>query len=152
MDKNRFCIQIEPSLCSEFIYNKVDSYGDPNACPSFRKLRDVTILLNDRLTSQFDPIRLKQASSPHNSDDSAYQSLSDEQKFDAIKPRTIQQPADLELYNEILQNNVNEIKETARDAADRARILSEIAQSSKGSVSRETNSTNSTNQQQQVIE
>lgn len=112
-------------------------------------MRDVTILLNDKLTSQFDPIRLKQATTPQRSDDSAYQSLSDEQKFDAIKPRSIQQPADLELYNDILQENANQIKETARDATERARILSEIAQSNQGSVSRETNSTN---QQQQVTE
>lgn len=149
MEKNRFCAQIEPSLCSDFIFTKVDSFGDPAEIPTFRKMRDVTILLNDRLTSQFDPIRLKQATTPQRSDDSAYQSLSDEQKFDAIKPRSIQQPADLELYNDILQDNANQIKETARDAADRARILSEIAQSSQGSVSRETNSTN---QQQQVNE
>lgn len=149
MEKNRFCFQIEPSLCSDFIFTKVDNYGDPNVCSSFRKMRDVTILLNDRLTSQFDPIRLKQATTPQCSDDSVYQSLSDEQKFDAIKPRTIQQPADLELYNDILQENADQIKETAKDVADRARILSEIAQSSKGSVSRETNSTN---QQQQVTE
>ena len=74
--------------------------------------------------------------------------MSDDQKFDAIKPRTIQQPADLELYNDILQNNAEQIKETAKDAVDRARILGEIVQSSKGSVSE----TNSTNQQQQVTE
>ena len=149
MEKNRFCAQIEPSLCTDFIFTSTDSFGDPNACPSFRKMRDVTILLNDKLTSQFDPIRLKQATTPQRSDDSAYQSMTDEQKFDAIKPRSIQQPADLELYNDILQDNANQIKETARDAADRARILREIAQSSKGSVSRETNSNE---QQQQVTE
>lgn len=151
MEKNRFCVQIEPSLCSDFIFTRVDSYGDPNQCPSFSKMRDVTILLNDRLTSQFDPIRLKQATTLQRSDDSAYQSLSDAQKFDAIKPRTIQQPADLELYNEILQNNANEIKESAKDVADRARLLSEISQSIKGSVSRETNSQQQ-QQQQQVTE
>lgn len=149
MEKNRFCAQIEPSLCSDFIFTRIDSFGDPNVCPSFRKMRDVTILLNDKLTSQFDPIRLKQATTPQRSDDSLYQSLSDEQKFDAIKPRSIQQPADLELYNDILHNHAEQIKETAQDAADRARILGEIAQSSKGSVSRETNTTN---QQQQVTE
>lgn len=149
MEKNRFCVHIEPSLCSDFIFTRVDSYGDPNSVPRFRKMRDVTILLNDRLTSQFDPIRLKQATTPHHTDDSVYQSLSDEQKFDAIKPRTIQQPADLELYNEILQNHADQIKESAQDAADRARFFGEIAQSSKGSVSRETNTTN---QQQQVTE
>ena len=148
MEKNRFCAQIEPSLCSDFIFSKIDSYGDTNVIPSFRKMRDVTILLNDRLTSQFDPIRLKQATTPQRSDDSLYQSMSDDQKFDAIKPRTIQQPADLELYNDILQNNAEQIKETAKDAVDRARILGEIVQSSKGSVSE----TNSTNQQQQVTE
>ncbi len=149
MEKNRFSVQIEPSLCSDFIFTRIDSFGDSNIKPSFRKLRDTTILLNDKLTSQFDPIRLKQATTPQTSDDSAYQSLSDEQKFDVIKPRSIQQPADLELYNEILQNHAEQIKETAKDAADRARILSEITQSSTGSVSRETNSTH---QQQQVTE
>lgn len=149
MEKNRFCAQIEPSLCSDFIFTRIDSFGSPNVCPSFRKMRDVTILLNDKLTSQFDPIRLKQATTPQRSDDSIYQSLSDEQKFDAIKPRSIQQPADLELYNDILHNHADQIKETAKDAAERARIFSQIAQSSKGSVSRETNSTN---QQQQVTE
>lgn len=149
MEKNRFCAQIEPSLCSDFIFTRVDSFGDPNVSPSFRKLRDVTILLNDRLTSQFDPIRLKQATTLQRSNDSAYQSLTDEQKFDAIKPRAIQQPADLELYNDILQDNANQIKETARDAADRARILREIAQDSERSVSSENNSTN---QSQQVTE
>lgn len=149
MEKNRFCAQIEPSLCSDFIFTKIDSFGDSNVCPSFRKMRDVTILLNDKLTSQFDPIRLKQATTPQRSDDSLYQSLSDEQKFDAIKPRSIQQPADLELYNDILHNHAEQIKESAQDAVDRARILGEIAQSSQGSVSRETNSTN---QQQQVTE
>lgn len=141
---------VEPSLCSDFIYNRVDSFGDSTIKPSFCKMRDVTILLNDRLTSQFDPIRLKQATTPQRSDDSYYQSMTDEQKFDAIKPRTIQQPADLELYNDILKENADQIKETAKDAADRARILREIAQSSKGSVSSETNSTNQ--QQQQVTE
>ena len=85
MEKNRFCAQIEPSLCSDFIFSKIDSYGDTNVIPSFRKMRDVTILLNDRLTSQFDPIRLKQATTPQRSDDSLYQSMSDDQKFDAIK-------------------------------------------------------------------
>lgn len=150
MEKNRFCAIIEPSLCSDFIFTRVDSFGDPNALPSFRKMRDVTILLNDRLTSQFDPIRLKKATTPQRSDDSIYQSMSDQQKFDAIKPRSIQQPADLELYNDILQNHVNEIKETARDAADRARILSEIAQTVKGTVSQGTNSQQQ--QQQQVTE
>lgn len=149
MEKNRFSINIEPSLCSDFIFTKVDSFGDPAVIPTFRKMRDVTILLNDKLTSQFDPIRLKQATTPQRSDDSLYQSLSDEQKFDAIKPRSIQQPADLELYNDILHNHADQIKETAKDAADRARILSEITQTSKGSVSLETNSTN---QQQQVTE
>ena len=149
MEKNRFSVLIEPSLCSDFIYSRIDSFGDPNIQPTFRKMRDVTILLNDKLTSQFDPIRLKQATTPQRSDDSIYQSMSDEQKFDAIKPRTIQQPADLELYNDILHKNADQIKETAQDAADRARILREIAQSSQGSVSRETNSTN---QQQQVTE
>lgn len=149
MEKNRFCAQIEPSLCSDFIFTRIDSFGDPNVIPFFRKMRDVTILLNDKLTSQFDPIRLKKATTPQRSDDSLYQSMNDEQKFDAIKPRSIQQPADLELYNDILQNHANEIKATAKDAADRARLLSEIAQSSKGSVPRETNSTN---QQQQVTE
>ena len=148
MEKNRFCAQIEPSLCSDFIFTKVDSFGDPNVCPTFRKMRDVTILLNDKLTSQFDPIRLKQATTPQRSDDSLYQSMSDEQKFDAIKPRTIQQPADLELYNDILQNHANEIKETAQDAADRARLLREISQTSERSVSRE----KTPQQQQQVIE
>ena len=148
MEKNRFCAQIEPSLCSDFIFTKVDSFGDPNVCPTFRKMRDVTILLNDKLTSQFDPIRLKKATTPQRSDDSLYQSMSDEQKFDAIKPRTIQQPADLELYNEILQNHANEIKETAQDAADRARLLREISQTSERSVSRET----TPQQQQQVTE
>ena len=148
MEKNRFCAQIEPSLCSDFIFTKVDSFGDPAEIPTFRKMRDVTILLNDRLTSQFDPIRLKQATTPQRSDDSAYQSLSDEQKFAAIKPRTIQQPADLELYNDILQENVNKIKETAKDAVDRARILREIVQSPKGSVSNESNTSN----QNQVTE
>lgn len=149
MEKNRFSVQIEPSLCSDFIFNRVDSFGDPNFKTAFRKMRDVTILLNDKLTSQFDPIRLKQATTPQRSSDSFYQSMSDEQKFDAIKPRTIQQPADLELYNDILQENADKIKETAQDAADRSRILSEIAQSSKGSVSRETNSPD---QHQQVTE
>ena len=149
MEKNRFCVQIEPSLCSDFIFTRIDSFGDSNIRPSFRKMRDVTILLNDRLTSQFDPIRLKHATTPQHSDDAVYQSLSDEQKFDAIKPRSIQQPADLELYNDILHNHADQIKESAKDAADRARILSEIAQSSKGSISRETNSTN---EQQQVTE
>lgn len=149
MEKNRFCAQIEPSLCSDFIFTKVDSYGDPNTCPTFRKMRDVTILLNDRLTSQFDPIRLKQATTPQRTDDSLYQSLSDELKFDAIKPRSIQQPADLELYNDILQQNADQIKETAKDAQERARILREIAQDSSQSVSRETKSTQ---QQQQVTE
>lgn len=145
MEKNRFCVQIEPSLCSDFIFSSVDSFGDPNEIHTFRKIRDVTILLNDKLTSQFDPIRLKQATTTQRSDDSFYQSLSDEQKFDAIKPRSIQQPADLELYNEILQHNADQIKETARDAAERAQILREIAQDSARTVSRETN-----NQQQQV--
>lgn len=149
MEKNRFCAQIEPSLCYDFIFTKVDSFGDPNVCPTFRKMRDVTILLNDRLTSQFDPIRLKQATTPQRSDDSVYQSMTDEQKFDAIKPRTIQQPADLELYNDILQQHAEQIKETARDAADRARILREISQNSARSVSQETTSPN---QQQQVTE
>lgn len=138
MDKNRFCAQIEPSLCSDFIFTKVDSYGDPNVHPTFCKMRDVTILLNDKLTSQFDPIRLKQATTPQRSDDAAYQSLNDEQKFEVIKPRVIQQPADLELYNEILQNNANEVKESAKDIADRARLVREISQSVKGSVSPET--------------
>lgn len=149
MEINRFSAKIEPSLCSDFIFTRVDCFGDPNICPTFHKMRDVTILLNDMLTSQFDPIRLKQATTPQRSDDSAYQSLSDEQKFDAIKPRSIQQPADLELYNDILQDNANQIKETARDAADRARILREIAQSSQGSFSQETNPTN---QHDQVTE
>ncbi len=134
MEINRFCAQIEPSLCSDFIFTRIDSFGDPNVIPSFRKMRDVTILLNDKLTSQFDPIRLKQATTPHHLDDSLYQSMSDEQKFEAIKPRSIQQPADLELYNDILQNHAKEIKETAKDAADRARLLREISQSSEGSV------------------
>ena len=147
MEKNRFCAQIEPSLCSDFIFTRIDTFGDPNIFPSFRKMRDVTILLNDKLTSQFDPIRLKQATTPQRSDDSLYQSMSDEQKFDAIKPRTIQQPADLELYNDILQNHANEIKETAQDAADRARLLREISQISERSVSREI-----TPVQQQVTE
>ena len=150
MEKNRFCAQIEPSLCSDFIFTRIDSYGDPNVCPSFRKMRDITILLNDRLTSQFDPIRLKQATTPQRTDDSLYQSMTDAQKFDAIKPRSIQQPADLELYNDILQENANEIKETARDAADRAQILREIAQSSSRSVQSE--SSNQQQQQQQVTE
>lgn len=149
MEKNRFCSQIEPSLCSDFIFTSTDSFGDPNVCPTFRKMRDVTILLNDKLTSQFDPIRLKQATTPQRSDDSAYQSLTDEQKFDAIKPRSIQQPADLELYNDILQHNANQIEETARDAAERARIFREIAQDSARSVSPENNSSN---QSQQVTE
>lgn len=149
MEKNRFSVQIEPSLCSDFIFSSVDCYGDPDICPTFRKMRDVTILLNDRLTSQFDPIRLKQATTPQRSDDAAYQSLSDEQKFDAIKPRSIQQPADLELYNDILQNHAEQIKETARDAADRARILREISQDSSRSVSPETTTSN---QQQQLTE
>lgn len=149
MEKNRFCVQIEPSLCSDFIFTPVDSYGDPNVCPTFRKMRDVTILLNDRLTSQFDPIRLKQATTLQSSDDSAYQSLSDAQKFDAIKPRTIQQPADLELYNEILQQNADQIKEAAKDVADRARLFREISQSAQGSVSRESTPQQ---QQQQVTE
>lgn len=146
MDKNRFCAQIEPSLCSDFIFTKVDSYGDPNVHPTFRKMRDVTILLNDKLTSQFDPIRLKQATTPQRKDDAAYQSLSDDQKFEVIKPRVIQQPADLELYNEILQNNANEIKESAKDIAERSRLVREISQSVKGSVSAET-----TQQQQQQV-
>lgn len=146
MEKNRFCAKIEPSLCSDFIFTRIDSYGDPNVLPSFRKMRDVTILLNDKLTSQFDPLRLKQATTPQRSDDSLYQSMSDEQKFDAIKPRSIQQPADLELYNDILHNHANEIKETAQDAADRARILREISQSSESIVPRET-----TPQQQQQV-
>lgn len=146
MEKNRFCAQIEPSLCSDFIFTRIDSHGDPNVCPSFRKMRDVTILLNDRLTSQFDPIRLKQATTPQPSDDSIYQSLTDEQKFDAIKPRSIQQPADLELYNDILNESVHKIKETARDVADRVRIISEIAQKSDGSV------TGDSTPQTQVIE
>lgn len=148
MEINRFCAQIEPSLCSDFIFTRIDSYGDPNVIPSYRKMRDVTILLNDKLTSQFDPIRLKQATTPQRSDDSFYQSMSDEQKFDSIKPRSIQQPADLELYNDILQNHAKQIKETAQDAADRARILGEIAQTSERSVSRET----IPQQQQQVTE
>lgn len=149
MEKNRFCAQIEPSLCSDFIFTRVDCHGDPNICPTFRKMRDVTILLNDRLTSQFDPVRLKQATTPQRSDDAVYQSLSDDQKFDAIKPRVIQQPADLELYNEILQNNASEIKETAKDIADRSRLVREISQSVKGSVSPETTQQQ---QQQQVNE
>lgn len=138
MEINRFSVHIEPSLCTDFIYTKVDSFGDVNVPTTFRKMRDVTILLNDKLTSQLDPIRLKQATTPNRSDDSVYQSLSDDQKFDAIKPRSIQQPADLELYNEILQNHAEQIKETAHDAADRARILSEISSTSQGIVSRET--------------
>lgn len=145
MEKNRFCSQIEPSICSDFIFTRVDSYGDPNSVPTFRKMRDVTILLNDRLTSQFDPIRLKQATTPHHIDDSPYQSLSDDQKFDIIKPRSIQQPADLELYNDMLQNHVEKIQESAKDAADRARILGEIAQTPHGSVLPE-------HQEQQVTE
>lgn len=146
MEKNRFCAQIEPSLCSDFIFTCVDCHGDPDIIPTFRKMRDVTILLNDRLTSQFDPVRLKQVTTPQRSDDAAYQSLSDDQKFEAIKPRAIQQPADLELYNEILQTHASEIKETAKDIADRARLVREISQSVKGSVSPET-----TQQQQQQV-
>ena len=149
MEKNRFCVTIEPSLCSEFIFNKVDSFGDPAEISTFTKMRDVTILLNDKLTSQFDPIRLKQATTPQRSDDSFYQSLTDVQKFDAIKPRSIQQPADLELYNDILNNHAEQIKETAKDAAERSRILREIAQDSARNVSVEPNSTN---QPQQVTE
>lgn len=148
MEKNRFCANIEPSLCSDFIFTRVDSFGDPNELPTFRKMRDVTILLNDKLTSQFDPIRLKQASTPQRSDDSLYQSMSDEQKFDAIKPRTIQQPADLELYNDILQDNAQKIKESAQDVADRVRILRDFVRNSDKSVSSATQSV----QEQQVTE
>lgn len=152
MEKNRFCAIIEPSLCSDFIFTRVDSFGDPNVHPSFLKMRDVTILLNDRLTSQFDPVRLKKATTPMRSDDSFYQSMNDEQKFDSIKPRSIQQPADLELYNEILQDNADQIKKSAQDAADRARLLREIAQNSARSVSQDTNQQQQQQQQQQVTE
>lgn len=143
MEKNRFDTEIQPSLCSEFTFIQDVSRG------IFRKSRDITILLNEQLHSNFDPVLLKRAMTPRPVNDAAYQSLSDSQKFDAIKPRSIQQPADLELYNDILNNHVDQIKETAKDAADRARILSEIAQSSQGSVSGETNFTN---QQQQVTD
>ena len=84
--------------------------------------------------------------SPRKENDAAYQSLSDEQKFNAIKPRSIQQSADLELYNEILQNHANEIKATAHDAAERSRLLREISQTSERSVPSETTP------QQQVTE
>lgn len=149
MEKNRYSVQIEPSLCSDFIFTGIDSFGDPQQIRCFRKMRDVTILLNDNLTSQFDPIRLKQASTPHRYEDAAYQSLSDSQKFETIKPRSIQQPADLELYNEILQQHAEQIKETARDATDRARILREITQDSTRIVS---SNTQQQQQQQQVTE
>lgn len=145
MEKNRYSVQIEPSLCSDFIFTAIDSFGDPLQVRCFRKMRDVTILLNEQLTSQFDPIRLKQASTPHRPDDGAYQSLSDSQKFDAIKPRSIQQPADLELYNDILQQHANEIKESAQDVAERSRLLREISQTSKESVSAVSNQFSQTN-------
>ena len=143
MEKNRFDTSIQPSLCSEFTFVQDVSRG------TYRKSRDITILLNEQMHPNFDPILLKRAMTPHKDNDAAYQSLSDEQKFDAIKPRSIQQPADLELYNDILQDHAEQIKETAKDAADRARILREIAQDSERNFSAETNSTI---QQQQVTE
>lgn len=137
MQKHRFSAHIEGSLCTDFIFTKIES-SEPNVSTTYVKQRDVTILLNDRLTSQFDPVRLKQACTPRQDNDAAYQSLSDDQKFDCIKPRVIQQPADLEKYNEILQNNAEQIKATARDSAERAQVLHEIAQTTKGNVSRGT--------------
>lgn len=139
---NRFSNNIEGSICSDFIFTSFEP-TEVNGPSFFRKTRDITILLNDRLTSQFDPIRLKQAITPRQNNDAAYQSLSDAQKFDAIKPRVIQQPADLEMYNEILQNNAEKIKDDYRETEERSRILREIAHDSQEIVSRGTTSENS---------
>ena len=137
MEKNRFDTEIQPSLCSEFTFIQDVSRG------TFRKSRDITILLNEQLHSNFDPVLLKRAMTPRNDNDAAYQSLSDEQKFDAIKPRSIQQPADLELYNDILNKHADEIKEDARETIERAQMVRSISQASQG------NPTSNQGQQQQ---
>lgn len=126
MEKNRFDTEIQPSLCSEFTFIQDISRG------TYRKSRDITILLNEQLHSNFDPVLLKRAMSPRTENDAAYQSLSDEQKFDAIKPRSIQQPADLELYNDILTKYADEIKEDARDTIERAQMVRTLSQDSQG--------------------
>ena len=125
MDKNRFDTEIQPSLCSEFTFVQDVSRG------TYRKSRDITILLNEQLHSNFDPILLKRAMTPRQDNDAVYQSLSDSQKFDAIKPRSIQQPADLELYNDILTKHAEQIKEDARDTLERAQLVRTLSQTPK---------------------
>ncbi len=142
MEKNRFDTDFQPSLCSEFTFIQDVSRG------TFRKSRDITILLNEQMHSNFDPVLLKRAMTPRQDNDSAYQSLSDEQKFDAIKPRVIQQPADLEFYNELLMKHANEIKEDARETIERSQLVRSLSQSSKGNSA----SNQEPQQQQQVTE
>lgn len=145
MEKNRFDTEIQPSLCSEFTFVQDVSRG------TYRKSRDITILLNEQMHSQFDPIMLKRAMTPHPDNDAAYQSLSDEQKFDVIKPRSIQQPADLELYNDILIKHADEIKEDARETLERAQLVRSLSQTA-SSNSQSNQGPQKQQQQQQVTE
>ncbi len=126
MEKNRFDTDFQASLCSEFTFVQDVSRG------TYRKSRDITILLNEQMHSNFDPVLLKRAMTPRQDNDSAYQSLSDEQKLDAIKPRSIQQAADLELYNDILIKHSDELKEDARDTLERAQLVRKLSQTSQG--------------------